>query len=213
MGMDELMQPAKQKRSQKTQDRILQATERLLASEPFESISIRRIIKEAGTSIGSFYARFRDKDALLPVLYDEYEEQLIHRLSRLQQSTVDAESLDEVAELAVEHFVETYGRLPHLSRALFEYATRSPSSAESKKMARRRQQQYAFLLDSLLAFESEIAHEDACRAVELGLYFMIVACRNRLFYPLAPQTRSLKISQKELRRELARMLTGYLRES
>lgn len=209
--MSEHLQPARQDRSKKTQDRILRATERLLASEPFESISLRRIIKEAGTSIGSFYARFRDKDALLPVLYAEYETKLQTRLTQLQESTASATSLDEVAELMVAHFVDTYGEIPNLSRALYEYATRSPGSAESKKLARQRGRQYSFLYNALLAFQSEFTHDDPQRAVELGLYFMVVACRNRLLYPLAPQTRTLKISQKELRRELSQVLTGYLR--
>lgn len=209
--MDQLLQPAKQDRSRKTQDRILRATEKLLGKEPFESISVRRIIKEAGTTIGSFYARFRDKDALLPVLYAQYEEQLQSRLTRLQQSTTNALSLDEVAELVVQHFVDTFGEVPNLSRALYEYATRSPQAAESKKLARQRHKQYSFLFDSLLSFRNEITHDDPQRAVELGVYFMVVACRNRLLYPLAPQTRTLKISKKELKLELVRLLTGYLR--
>ena len=49
------------------------------------------------------------------------------------------------------------------------------------------------------------------RAVELAVYFMVVACRNRLLYPLAPQTRMVKISKQELKLELVRQLTGYLR--
>ncbi len=209
--MDQPLQPAKQNRSRETQDRILRATEKLLAREPFESISVRRITREAGTTIGSFYARFRDKHALLPVLYAEYEQKLQTSLARLQESTANARSLDEVAELIVLHFVNTYGEIPNLSRALYEHATRSPQAAESKKMARRRYQQYSFLFDALLSRGDEIRHPDPPRAVELGLYFMVVACRNRLLYPFAPQTRTLKISQPELKSELVRLLTGYLR--
>jgi len=208
--MSQFLQPAKQDRSRETQDRILRATERLLEKEPFESISVRRIIKQAGTSIGSFYARFRDKNALLPVLYEEYEEQLQFRLVRLQKSTAGASSLEEVAGMIVRHFVETYGEIPNLSRALYEFATRSPKAAESKKLAERRRKQYLFLFDALLSFRSQITHHDPQRAVELGVYFMVVACRNRLLYPLAPQTRTLKISQQELKLELVRTLTGYL---
>ncbi len=208
--MSQLLQPAKQHRSRETQDRILRAAEKLLGQEPFESISVRRIIDQAGTSIGSFYSRFRDKNALLPVLYAEYEQQLENRLARLRETTAAAGSLEEVAGLIVQHFVDTYGEIPNLSRALYEYATRSAKAAESKKFAARRRKQYAFLLDSLLRFRSKITHADPLRAVELGLYFVVVACRNRLLYPLAPQTRTLKISKQELKLELVRLLTGYL---
>ena len=205
------MQPAKQDRSRDTHDRILRATEKLLRKEQFEAISVRRIIEEARTSIGSFYARFRDKNALLPVLYAEYEVQLQERLARLQNSTANARSLEAVAGYIVEHFVDMYGEIPSLSRALYEYATRSPRATESRMLAERRYKQYTFLLDALMSFRPEITPADPPRAVELAVYFMVVACRNRLFYPLAPQTRMVKISKQELKRELVRQLTGYLR--
>ncbi len=209
--MSRPLHPPKQDRSRETQARILQATATLLRREPFESISVRRIVDEAETSIGSFYARFRDKNALLSVLYAEYEEQLQVRLTRLQESTADAGSLEELAELIVQHFVIMYGEIPNLMRALYEYATRSPKSSESKNLAEWRRNQYSFLLDALLSFRAEITHSDPVRAVDLGLYFMVVACRNRLLYPLAPQTRTLMIAKKELKLELVRLLTGYLR--
>ncbi len=209
--MSQLVQPAKQDRSRKTQDRILRATEKLLRREQFEAIPVRRIVEEAGTSIGSFYARFRDKHALLPVLYAEYEVQLQERLVRLQRSTANARSLETAAGYIVQHFVDTYGEIPNLSRALYEYATRSPRTTESKMFAERRYKQYEFLLDALMSYRNEITHADPPRAVELAVYFMVVACRNRLFYPLAPQTRMVNISRQELKLELVRQLTGYLR--
>ena len=88
--MSQPLQPPKQDRSRATQTRILDVTARLLEKEPFEAISVRRIVDEAGTSIGSFYARFGDKNALLSALYGEYEGQLQSRLARLQKSTADA---------------------------------------------------------------------------------------------------------------------------
>lgn len=209
--MNKILQPAKQQRSRDTQDRILRATEKLLQNEPFESISVRRIIKEAKTTIGSFYARFRDKDALLPVLYAEYQQQLQTSLVQLQDAVSQAVGMDAVAELAVQHFVDTYGEIPNLSRALYDHVTRSPREPESRNVADRRYRQYSFLFDALLEFRSEIVHPDPPRAVELAVYFMVVACRNRLLYPQAPQTRKVRITKQELVPELVRLLTGYLR--
>ncbi len=211
MTVNPLVQPAKQDRSRDTKDRILRAAEKLLRREAFEAVSVRRIIEEARTSIGSFYARFRDKNALLPVLYAEYEVQLEQRLNRLRKSTGNARSLEAAAGLIVEHFLVTYGEIPNLSRALYEYATRSPAAAESRNLAERRYRQYSFLLDALMSFRPEITHPDPSRAVELAMYFMVVVCRNRLLYPLAPQTRMVRISKRELKLELVRQLTGYLR--
>ena len=144
------------------------------------------------------------------MVHAEYESQLEKRLVQLRHSITDASSLEQVAELIVGHFVDTYGEIPNLSRALYEYATRSPDASESIELAQRRREQYSFLLDALLSYRPEINHPDPVRAVDLGLYFVVVACRNRLCYPLAPQTRMLGISRKELELELVRLLTGYL---
>lgn len=209
--MKALVNPSRQARSRATQDRILAATAELLRELPFERISIRRIVREADTSIGSFYARFRDKDALLPVLYAEYETQLEQHLVALRKAISKAETLDDVSRLIVAHFVDILGDIPNLSRALFEYATRAPNSAETGQLGRRRHQQYAFVLDRILTFADEITHGDPHRAADLGLYFVTVAVRNRLLYPKLPSTHLLKISKRELKKELARMLTGYLR--
>lgn len=208
--MSQAFKPAKQERGKQTQERILQATRKLLVDEDFESISVRQIVREAKTSIGSFYARFQDKHALLSVLFAEYEETLTRRLTGLQAALDGASSMEESAQHIVSHFVERYGEIPNLSRALYEFATRHPKSEELEILSRKRRQQYAFLNDALAAYAAEITHPDPERAVELAIYFMIVACRNRLLYPYAPQTRTMKISKNELKIELARLLTGYL---
>lgn len=204
------MQPAKQQRSKATQSRILKATESLLRNELFDEISIRRIVREAETSIGSFYARFRDKDALLHALYAKYEARLDRRLAVLSETVADVKSLDAMSRLIADHFVEIHGEIPNLSRAVFEYVTRAPDSDHARQHSAKRIKQYTFLIDSLLRFSDQITHPEPRRAIELALYFLTVACRNRLFYPYNPQTRTIQISPDGLKTELARMFVGYL---
>ncbi len=52
-----------QPRSQRTQDRLLDATEALLATRPFEEITVAEIVRRARRSVGSFYASFDAKRA------------------------------------------------------------------------------------------------------------------------------------------------------
>ncbi len=208
--MKELLRHTQQDRSRATQDRILKATARLLRKDTFESISIRRIVEEADTSIGSFYARFRDKEALLRVLYAENEQKLDAQIERLRSAVSTVDSLSDVADVIADHLVVRYGESPNLSRALFEYSTREPNSREAQELSAQRKTQYRFLRDALHEFEDQISHPDPPRAIEIGLYFIAVTCRNRLFYPLMPQARTLDISKDELRGELSRLLVGYL---
>lgn len=66
------MKPARQDRSRGTHDRIIEAAERLLGRErSWADITVAELVKEAGTSVGAFYNRFPDKDALLHFLQIE----------------------------------------------------------------------------------------------------------------------------------------------
>lgn len=55
--------PAKQARSQRTRDALVAAGWQLLATDPWEQITVNRIAQAAGVSVGSFYTRFKDRDA------------------------------------------------------------------------------------------------------------------------------------------------------
>src|SRR5215471_4376044 len=60
--------PTKQERSRKTRDALIAAAWKLLRAHPWQVISINDIVKTAGSSVGAFYSRFADKEALLESL-------------------------------------------------------------------------------------------------------------------------------------------------
>src|SRR5258706_6103465 len=73
-----------QARSRDTVRRFAGAAEALLRDRPFERITIQDIVARAERPIGSFYARFKSKEALLPFLYERYDQSLAQYLeSRL----------------------------------------------------------------------------------------------------------------------------------
>ncbi|MGE5180507.1 MAG: TetR/AcrR family transcriptional regulator [Acidobacteriota bacterium] len=68
------VKPPRQERSRDTHDRIVDAALRMLSRGlAFHEISVAELAKEADSSIGAFYSRFRDKDALLRVLASELD--------------------------------------------------------------------------------------------------------------------------------------------
>ncbi len=66
--------PTKQDRSRKTRDALMAATWKLLQTHPWQDISINDIVKAAGSSVGAFYSRFTDKEALLEAMGAEWLE-------------------------------------------------------------------------------------------------------------------------------------------
>lgn len=66
------VRPPVQDRSQKTMERLLVAAEARIIEVGFEKATIAEIAKRADSSVGAFYARFSDKDALLRCLLDRF---------------------------------------------------------------------------------------------------------------------------------------------
>lgn len=70
------VKPPRQERSQETQQRIVDAAQRMMEhGKAFHEIGVAELVKEAQSSVGAFYSRFRDKDALLRVLQAELNRQ------------------------------------------------------------------------------------------------------------------------------------------
>lgn len=61
----------KQERSSRTQAAILRAARELISHGGAESLTISGVAARVGLTTGAFYARFRNKDALLQALYEE----------------------------------------------------------------------------------------------------------------------------------------------
>ncbi len=84
--------PTKQERSRKTRDALIAAAWKLLQAHPWQVISINDIVKTAGSSVGAFYSRFTDKEALLEALAAEWlEERWAQRAKGFASLTPDAD--------------------------------------------------------------------------------------------------------------------------
>lgn len=99
--------PAKQKRSAKSEQKLLNAAEALFAEKGFEGTKISDIIKRSGCSIGSFYHRFGDKDGLAKVMVDRY--------------LVDAKEKIDASDFSRAKHLTLSGMLAHLAALVLEF--------------------------------------------------------------------------------------------
>jgi AcrR family transcriptional regulator len=122
-GADWVRAP-RQARSQETLDRFLAATASLLEERPFEEITVSDIVRRADRTVGSFYARFDNKYA---VLY-ELVESVFDRIKDVVRAFCDPvrwdgqPAQDFVIE-AVRLNVQAYRRAGPLFGASFRAAT------------------------------------------------------------------------------------------
>jgi AcrR family transcriptional regulator len=139
----------RQARSQETLNRFLEATRELLDERSFDEITVSDIVVRAERTVGSFYARFDDKYA---VLY-ELVEQVFERIGDLVRAFCDpvrweGQPLSEFVAESVNLNVQAYRRAGPLFRASLCAATSDARFRERRVAVMRlcAEQQKQFLL-------------------------------------------------------------------
>jgi AcrR family transcriptional regulator len=69
-----MKRPPSQARSVASTNRMLDAAESLFAAGGAEAVTIESVVREAETSVGSFYARFSNRDGLLAAMHSRFIE-------------------------------------------------------------------------------------------------------------------------------------------
>jgi len=82
---DNIRQP-KQKRSIENKALLLDAAKKLFTEKGYFSTSSNEIVKEAGISIGTFYAYFKDKKAIFMEILEEYSKEYKYKLEEALNS-------------------------------------------------------------------------------------------------------------------------------
>jgi AcrR family transcriptional regulator len=73
---DGSLRPPKQKRSQESLERVLEASTRLLEENGFDAFTIQDVSQRADVSVGAIYARFGNKESLLRTVHRHAMESL-----------------------------------------------------------------------------------------------------------------------------------------
>jgi AcrR family transcriptional regulator len=113
----------RQSRSQETVDAILAATERLLGTSGYDTMSTNRIALAAGVSIGSLYQYFPSKEAIVAALVERH----CLALSQVSHATLAAHAdspLEVTARAVVQAMIAARGVKPKLMQALREQVPR-----------------------------------------------------------------------------------------
>lgn len=71
----EWVNPPQQVRSQQTLERFLVAAEELILERGPDAFTVQEVARRAGSSVGAFYSRFPDKEALLRCVFQRFYEQ------------------------------------------------------------------------------------------------------------------------------------------
>lgn len=171
----------RQARSQETLDRFVQATTELLDERPFEEITVADIVQRAGRTVGSFYARFEDKQAVLHLLLGRMHERA-RDITRAFCDPVRWEdaSVGEFVAESVRLNVQAYRRAGPLFRAALV------ASATDERFRQQRFDTLRACADLQKAFLLQRADELSCavpaRAADRAFELMVARLDHELLF-------------------------------
>lgn len=204
----ETVSTPKQARSERTLEQILAAAERLIVARGLRDVSIADVVREAGTSVGGFYGRFRDKDELLRALHERTQRELrIEVLALLDPERWQRARLSEIVEVCVGVLVRRSSERRRLMAAFLESVAASPESWETAIAFRQRLVEGVSGL--LLSRRAEIGHPDPDRAVRFAIDAALAIVDERAIFHAVPAADRLE--SDALAEELVHLVLGYLR--
>jgi len=199
------IRPPQQARTRESLGRILDAAEELVAEKGFDDAAIVDIARQAGSSVGGFYRRFRDKDGLLHALHERFCEEARatadDALDRQRwEGAAAAEILPEFTAFLVQIYRERHGLLrAFLLRGISDASVRERTDALFEHLAGR-------LAALLRERRPEITHPDPELAAAFGLRVVI----GTLNQTVQVQPGTLALSDDRLTTELTRVFLAYL---
>lgn len=197
----------KQARSERTLSRILDAAEKLILDKGLANVSVGDIVREAGSSVGGFYARFKDKGELLVALSEQTQRRLAERVASLMdpESWGDA-SLEEIVHVCAQEIVSHILGRRRLQSAILQSV--AADSSRWKHGIAFRTQLVEGVTALMLTRRHEIQHPKPERAARFAIETALALMDQRaLFGDLQEQWR---LDEDTLVHEMERLVLSYL---
>ncbi|MCB9555290.1 MAG: TetR/AcrR family transcriptional regulator [Deltaproteobacteria bacterium] len=199
------VRPARQQRSQRSVQRVLDAAEELFGQQGFEQTSVAQIAAKAGCAVGTVYSRFRDKEALLHLLHQNLAQEAVLTAESALSALDPQLPIDQLARLMVDFLWSVYQQRPKLVLAV---AIRVPDDAAIAERSERLLDDVAQRLGAFLARHQDLRLSDPQDCADFTLRLIFGAFHHRALHAgFRPERRSGAAFVEELSRAVA----GYWR--
>jgi AcrR family transcriptional regulator len=162
----------KQARSEETLSRLLDAAESLIVEKSISDVSIPEIVRRADSSVGGFYARFRDKNELLRALEERFFNDVLERVNEIAEpERWRGVPVAEIVRPCVFEFVQMFREREALITAFLFRAAQDPEFIAEGLRFRRSVSEHISSL--LLDRRDELGHPDPEVAIEIVVQMAI----------------------------------------
>ncbi|WP_334164251.1 TetR/AcrR family transcriptional regulator [Phenylobacterium sp.] len=197
--------PAHQTRSRDQRDRLLRAGERVFAQKGFWEAHVTDIAKAADCSVGSFYRRFKDKEALFFALQEYMHERAHENIQRFfDDPGCLQEPFPDLFERLMGNTIRAIRGIAGYYRALYEMSLRG--HAVWPKMRELEEYQGARIAELALRRGVSRARPDLAMAAQFITRVVNGQIISVILYGAGP----FAFDDPRFRRELARLCVDYL---
>jgi AcrR family transcriptional regulator len=203
--------PPKQLRSRQTLDRLLDAAEAVIREEGISELTIVKVVKRAQSSVGAFYRRFPDRNALLLAIQERNHARAREiydaQLARLEQGKASLEeTLGELFTLRAQQVLKD---APLLHAFVVQEAVLPLFQQEGRKF-------YAYCRSTmthvLLSHRDEISHPEPELAAEMVCRTWLGLMEQVVLYGASPFEAGARSGDTAtLVAEYTRAMSAYLR--
>ncbi len=199
---NEPFHPPLQARSRETHRRILDAAGELLKTKTFAALTVAEIAGRSGSSVGAFYARFSDKEALL----EQLDGLCAGEVAAAGEERRDPEKLEVQVCGAIGFYVGLFRKRAGLIRAL---RLRERERKQTEFSRRLRESVVAELVDPVLAARRRVGHPDPQLGAILGSLMVMSAIEERILFPEMTAS-PVPVTEAAFIKELTRAYLAYL---
>lgn len=192
-------------RAQLTREALLKAGRELLKTHDWQAMSVAAIAAANGMSVGSFYGRFKDKEAFFEVLQKEITAEWIEEATRKLEpdacrALTATERVHRICALVAGLIREDAGFL----RAALKHEATHPAGWTPIKQAGKEVATLAVRALQPALPPGAAASGDA--RIRFAMQVLYSTCFNGILHDPGP----IRVASRRLERELARMMCLYL---
>ncbi len=195
-----------QKRSREKFNSMLQAAERLFTEKGVRQTSVSEIVEAAGVSIGAFYQRFENKEAIIHTIFYLLEDEIDEMTQAVEMSGAD--SLEEAVELIVSSYMQVYKQKRGVYLALLLEVQENPNIR--RYVASLRSKMAEFNTTALSAYKQEIGARRFKTATAMSLRVLNSYADQFLIWG-GQESEEQILKYETSNRELVQMILSYLK--
>jgi AcrR family transcriptional regulator len=202
-----MVRKPQQARSILSMARMLDAADALFAEGGDEALTVEAVVERSSTSVGSFYARFGDRNGLLEAMHERFLERLATGGQIAIQAAARQKKLVGALEVLITHIFAIVREYRNSARFFVMHR-----STDVKLRAQGIQANAFFarmFTDLVLRYQNEIAHAKPANAADVAWRMTFAMFAQQVMFE-NQEVSGAAISDKAVVRELARCLTAYL---